>query len=118
MNEFAEAYRLRGETEAEATLRQMYTSAGYEAAKKAALRQDIAFWKKIGKDTYVPAYVLARDYAQLGEKEEAIAWLERAYEARDVHLLCARAEQKFWFSSIKDEPGFQAILQKIGYPNL
>jgi TolB-like protein/DNA-binding winged helix-turn-helix (wHTH) protein/Tfp pilus assembly protein PilF len=117
VNELAEAYRLRGETEAEATLRQTYVSAGYEIAKKASLREDIAFWKKIGKQGYVPAYELARDYARLGEKEETINWLERAYEARDAHLLCVRSEQKFWFSSVKDDPRFQAIVDKLGYPH-
>lgn len=117
LKEFAEVYRLRGETEAAATLRQTYPVAGYEAAKKAALRQDIAFWKKTANQGYAPAYALARDYAQLGEKEETIAWLERAYEARDVHLLCVNDEQNLWFSSVRNEPGFQAIVKKIGYPH-
>lgn len=117
INELAEAYRARGETEAQAALKQAYASAGFEEAKKAGLRQDIAFWKKAGKDTYIPAFIVAEDYGQLGEKEETIAWLQRAYDARDVHLLCVRAEQNMAFSSVKDEPGFQAILNKIGYPH-
>jgi TolB-like protein/DNA-binding winged helix-turn-helix (wHTH) protein/lipoprotein NlpI len=117
INELAEAYRARGEAQAQTTLKQMYASAGFEAAKKAGLRQDIAFWKKAGKDTYIPAFIVAEDYAQLGEKEEAIAWLQRAYDARDVHLLCLRAEQNLAFSSVKNEPGFRAILEKIAYPN-
>jgi len=118
VNEFAEAYRARGESEAQAALRQTYASAGFEAAKKAAVHQDIAFWKKAGKDAYVPAYIVARDYAELGEKEEAIAWLQRAYDARDVHLLCIRSEENLWFASVKNEPGFQAIVNRIGYPPL
>ena len=117
MNEFAEAYRLRGETEAETVLRQTYASAGYETAKKAALRQDIAFWKNMGKQRYVSAFVIARDYAQLGENEESLAWLERAYQERDMALLCLRADQDIWFSSVKNDPRFQAIVQKLGYPH-
>jgi tetratricopeptide (TPR) repeat protein len=117
INEMAEAYRARGETEALATLKQTYASAGYEAAKKAGLRQDIAFWKKAAKDSYLPAFFLAEDYGLLGDKEETIAWLQRAYDVRDIHLLCVRSEQNLAFSSVKDEPGFQAIVQKLGYPH-
>jgi TolB-like protein/DNA-binding winged helix-turn-helix (wHTH) protein/Tfp pilus assembly protein PilF len=116
INEMAEAYRARGETEAQTTVKQTYASAGFEAAKKAGLRQDIAFWKKAGKDNYIPAYIVAEDYGQLGDKEETIAWLQRAYDARDVHLLGVRSEQNMAFSSVKNEPGFRAIVNRIGYP--
>jgi tetratricopeptide (TPR) repeat protein len=117
MNEFAEAYRLLGETEAETVLRQTYASAGYKAAKKAGLRQDIAFWKNMGKQRYVSAFLIARDYAELGENEQALSWLERAYQERDMSLLCLRSDQDTWFSSVKNDPRFQAIVEKLGYPH-
>jgi hypothetical protein len=40
---------------------------------------------------YVPSYEFAIVYAGLGEKEQAMAWLERAYEQRDSSRLVRSA---------------------------
>jgi len=117
VSELTEAFRLRGETQAETTLRETYATAGYEVAKKASILQDIAFWTNVGKQRYVSAFMMAADYAILGDKEQAIAWLQRAYQERDVRLLCLRSEQNLWFSSVKNDPRFQAIVAKLGYPH-
>ena len=41
----------------------------------------------IAKERYVPPYAMAIVHAGLGEFELALQWLERCYDARDVHLI-------------------------------
>ena len=41
----------------------------------------------ISRTKYVPPYAMALISAGLGQRESAFTWLERAYDARDVHLI-------------------------------
>jgi tetratricopeptide (TPR) repeat protein len=57
-------------------------------------------------------YSIATILAQLGNKEEALDWLEKAYAKRDSmdYLLF----DHYW-DGLRDEPRFQALLKKVGY---
>src|SRR2546429_3022585 len=46
---------------------------------------------------YVPASSIAAAYLRLGEKDNAVTWLEKAYEERDAELAWARVEFVFFF---------------------
>jgi len=61
-------------------------------------------------DSY-PGY-LAVVYAGLGDKEQALTWLEKAYEKRASWLVILQAEPVF--SSLRSEPRFQALLRGMG----
>jgi hypothetical protein len=39
--------------------------------------------RTLSKQRYVPSYPIAAIYAGLGQKDEAFAWLERAFDERD-----------------------------------
>jgi tetratricopeptide (TPR) repeat protein len=56
--------------------------------------------------------VIAGVYAVLGEKERAIDWLERAYDERSGYL--AAIECDFVYENLRDEPRYQALLEKLG----
>ena len=43
---------------------------------------------------YVPPYDIAMIYAALGEKDHALDWLEKGYEARDVHMIFLKVDPK------------------------
>ena len=43
--------------------------------------------ERTDREGYVPPYALALVYAGLGQRDSAFEWLERAYAARDVHLV-------------------------------
>jgi TolB-like protein/tRNA A-37 threonylcarbamoyl transferase component Bud32 len=59
-------------------------------------------------------YSTARIYAQLGDKDHAFAWLEKAYERRDGQLLGLRAEP-MW-DPLRDDPRFQNLVRRMNYP--
>jgi tetratricopeptide (TPR) repeat protein len=66
---------------------------------------------KTGKD-YVSLTELAYLYIGLGDKEEAIALLERAYAAGDSHLQGLKIDP--YYDSLRSDPRFQDLLRRVG----
>lgn len=62
----------------------------------------------------VSPYDLAIIYAGLGQKNDALAWLQKAYEERSGGLLLLKVDAIF--DSLKSEPRFQNLLARIGLP--
>jgi DNA-binding winged helix-turn-helix (wHTH) protein/TolB-like protein/tetratricopeptide (TPR) repeat protein len=69
--------------------------------------------RRLSGQRYVPPYNLAMVYHGLGEREEALAWLERAYQERDVLLTFAAADPKW--DNLRQDPRFQDILRRVGF---
>ncbi|MDQ3555683.1 MAG: hypothetical protein M3409_02760, partial [Gemmatimonadota bacterium] len=63
---------------------------------------------------YVSAYDIASVYAGLGEKDQALQWLERAYRERSSFLINLAWEPRF--RGLRSEPRFQAMVRKMGLP--
>lgn len=57
-------------------------------------------------------YVLTKYYALLGDKEQALAGLEKSYEARDFLLPFVNVDPMF--DDLRSEPRFQAVLSRMG----
>jgi uncharacterized protein HemY len=53
-------------------------------------------------------------YAQLGDKDQAFAWLEKAYEKHDMELV--RLKYNLRFDPIRDDPRFQDLLRRMNFP--
>jgi Flp pilus assembly protein TadD len=62
-------------------------------------------------ERYVPPYNLAVVHHGLGEREEALAWLERAYEDRDV-LLTFVAVAPQW-DTLRSDQRFVGLLKRM-----
>ncbi len=58
--------------------------------------------------------LIAANLALLGETEEAMTWLERAYEERDPLLLTAKTDPLL--DPLRSDPRFQDLLRRIGFP--
>ena len=56
---------------------------------------------------------LAYIYAPLGEKDLAIAALEKGYEQRSPFMLWLNVDPLF--DSLRDDPRFKALLKKVGF---
>jgi tetratricopeptide (TPR) repeat protein len=63
---------------------------------------------------YVPGSLFAQAYTGLGEKDEAIAWLERAYEEHDQGMVDIKAYPGL--DSLRSDPRFQAVLRRMNFP--
>jgi TolB-like protein/Tfp pilus assembly protein PilF len=94
---------------------QVYELAGRrEDAKRVLEKLDRRYQKGgIGRE-YVSAITFAFIYAALGEKNEAIAWLEKGYEERAFHLQFLKVDPRW--DKLRDDPRFQELLAKIGLP--
>jgi tetratricopeptide (TPR) repeat protein len=60
----------------------------------------------------VPPMPFAMLHAQLGERDEAIAWLERALADHDPVLLLVRVHP--YFDSLRDDPRLEPLLRRAG----
>lgn len=61
---------------------------------------------------YVPAMAFALVYLGLEEYEEAVLWLEAAYEERDLSLVWYR-DRSAYPEAIQDDPRIQAIIEGL-----
>ncbi len=60
------------------------------------------------------SYLIAPNLAVIGETEEAMTWIERAYEERDPLLLAAKTSPQL--DSLRSDPRFDDLLRRIGFP--
>ena len=67
----------------------------------------------ISRERYVPPYAMALVHAGLEQKELALGWLDRAYEARDVHLVFLPVDPKW--DAFRDDPRFIALLRRCNF---
>jgi TolB-like protein/Tfp pilus assembly protein PilF len=61
----------------------------------------------------VAAAVIAIVHVGLGEKEQALDWLEKAYQAHEWHLTLINAEPVF--DPLRDDPRFQDLLRRMNF---
>ena len=57
---------------------------------------------------------LAITYAQLGDKERALQWLEKAYEERRSYLAYLNVDPEF--DPLRSDPRFQDLVRRVGLP--
>lgn len=109
--QYTTAGRISGwSPEVVAAANQVYAREGWKAYWQASLDQIL---KQPGGRTF-PPFVIATFYARLGQTEEAISWLHRGYEERDFRMTLISVS--FEFDSIRSDPRFVELVQKIGLP--
>jgi TolB-like protein/DNA-binding winged helix-turn-helix (wHTH) protein/Flp pilus assembly protein TadD len=64
-------------------------------------------------ERYVPPYAMALVHLGLGEREAALARLEEAYQARDIHLVFLPVDAKW--DTYRTEPRFRSLLARCGF---
>ena len=65
-------------------------------------------------DRNAPGYQVACVYHALGRREAALAWLEKAYAARDDTLVYLKVDPLF--QTFRSDPGVQDLIRRIGIP--
>jgi len=85
----------------------IFNTSGAKAVLEWAIEIDIA----LAEEHPTIAYSIAQDLAMLGRFEEALHWLEKAFQLRAVGTYIGF---EFSFRSLHDNPRFQAILQGMG----
>jgi tetratricopeptide (TPR) repeat protein len=65
-------------------------------------------------EVYISPFAMALIYAGLGETDEALQWLEKAYAERSLLIVYLAVDPAF--DNLRSEPRFQKLLQQIGLP--
>jgi len=85
-----------------------------KSGKRAEAKAELERLLKVAKERYVSPYNVAMIYNGLGEREEALAWLEQGYQKRDPRLTFLKAEPKW--DSLRSDPRFTDLVRKVGLP--
>jgi tetratricopeptide (TPR) repeat protein len=64
--------------------------------------------------TQTSAFHIALVYVGLGESEEALQWLEKAYVERSGMMIYSRADPRL--DPLRDDPRFQDLLRRMNFP--
>jgi len=93
-----------------AWLGETYAAAGCATEARKTLEQ----LQQISKERYVTPYGIARIYATLGNKDEALQWLEIAYQKRAEWMVLLRVDPSL--DDLRLDPRFQDLLRRINFP--
>jgi eukaryotic-like serine/threonine-protein kinase len=63
------------------------------------------------KSAYLPPIYIARIYAGLGQKDEAMAWLEKSYAVRDSHMEFLGVDPTF--DALRSDARFADLLRRL-----
>jgi DNA-binding winged helix-turn-helix (wHTH) protein/TolB-like protein/Flp pilus assembly protein TadD len=108
--EIKQAISLRDEIRNIAALGYAYAVAG----KRAEARKVIDDLAGLSKERYVSPYFLGGIYAGLGERDQAFAWLEKAYQERYPSMTLIGVEPTF--DSLHSDPRFADLVRRVGLP--
>jgi len=86
-----------------------YGLMGKNAEARAILRQLLA----LAQQAPVPPGYIAIVYAALGEKDNALTWLEKAYQQHSSMMTWLKTDPRF--DSIRQEPRFQELMRRVGF---
>jgi tetratricopeptide (TPR) repeat protein len=106
--EFLRALALAGESAgALAALREAYSSGGIRG-----------FWRKriereLGRG-YAEPVLMAIFYMQLGNKDQAFAWLDRAYRDRSPHLVGLKSSS--YLDPLRTDLRYADLVRRVGLP--
>jgi tetratricopeptide (TPR) repeat protein len=59
------------------------------------------------------AYAIAKNYALRGDRDQTFRWLNRAYQQHE-YLMEVKVDP--WFSSVRSDPRYKALLRKLKLP--
>ena len=65
-----------------------------------------------GRTGYVSSFDIATIHAGLGNRSEALDWLERAYEGRATYLTFVNVDPRF--DAYRDDPRFRELVSRMG----
>jgi len=84
------------------------------AGKTAEARKVLDDLHTLAEKQYVHAYAFALIHTGLGENDEALEWLERAYQDRNAWMPFLNVEPRF--DPLRSDPRFQDLLRRMNYP--
>jgi Tfp pilus assembly protein PilF len=87
-----------------------YPRSGY----RGAVKKVVALEEEQAKRIYIDPGIIAADHALLGEKDQAFAWLEKAYAERSGFLPNIKGVREF--DPLHSDPRYADLLKRMGLP--
>ena len=81
--------------------------------RTAEAREVLEALEAVSRTRYVPPYAMALITAGLGDKDATFAWLDRAYDARDVHLMFLTVDPKW--DPFRADVRFKSLLERCDF---
>jgi TolB-like protein/Flp pilus assembly protein TadD len=91
-------------------LGEAYAAAGYRDEAQKILEQLFA----LSKERYVTPYGVARIYNALGDKDEALHWLETSYHRQAEWMLLLKVDSRF--DNLRSDPRFDDLMRRMNFP--
>jgi TolB-like protein/DNA-binding winged helix-turn-helix (wHTH) protein/cytochrome c-type biogenesis protein CcmH/NrfG len=88
--------------------------AGLQHAYQQSGPQGYWMWQLSDAKRRSAPYEIALDYARLGDAGRAVAWLERAYQQHDWHMIQLKT-LRAW-EPVRSDPRFQNLLRRMNFP--
>ncbi len=88
----------------------VYSKSSYQAT----LRRIIQLQLQLSKRRYVDPADIAFGYAELGDKDQAFAWLDKAYAEKSDLLVWVKVIPPL--DGLRSDPRYAALLKKMGLP--
>ena len=93
-----------------ANIEDAYKKAGWKGYLQSSLNE-LEAGARLGR---FPPFVVSTFYARLGKNDEAMKWLQKAYDERDFRVLMIGVE--FEFDSLRSDPRFIELSKRVGLP--
>ena len=68
---------------------------------------------RLSNSRFVPPYNIALVYNALGEKDQALAWLEKGYQQRDPRMTFLKTGG---WNNLSGDPRFEALMERMHFP--
>ncbi len=91
------------------TVAWVYAAAG----KKAEAEKILENFKGLSAEEYLDPYLVAAVYYGLGDDNQTIEWLEKAYQQKSA-LFIGLKEDVLWRGRIRSDPHYKDLLRRIG----
>ncbi len=90
-----------------------FTRAYHVAGLLGFRRKRLELMTEQAQREYVPRIEFADLYLRIGDKEQALAWLEKAYQEHEGELIWLKVHPSY--DRLRDDPRFQDLLRRIGF---
>jgi tetratricopeptide (TPR) repeat protein len=84
------------------------------AGRRAEARAVLEGLSQPSSNRYVSPYSVALVHAGLGERDQALAWLDKAYDERSDYMVYLGLEPML--DSLRSDPRFGALVRRVGLP--
>ena len=89
----------------------VYAVSGHISEAKKELEE----LKRLRKTEYISAVSLAFICVGLGERDEALSWLEKGFEERAFQMQFLQLDARL--DNLRDDPRFKELVRKMGFPS-